>query len=310
MSIRATIAKELHAPARKKFSTRPVELKGIHDLYQADLVEMVPFTQINNGYKYILTIINCFSKYAYAIPLLSKHASSIVEAIKPILSKNKMKYLQTDDGTEYRNTEFKKLMKQYGIRHYSSYSDKKASIIERFNRTLKSLMYTKFTELGNYKWVKILPILLHEYNNRKHRTIGMKPSEVTVHNEDIVLENIHKNRQRYAAKDKKHRYRVGDKVRISKYKKVFDKGYLPNWTNEIFTVHSVEPTIPVTYTLKDYRNNILKGKFYEYEVRKTMVDDNVYLVEKVLRKRGDKILVKWLGFDGEHNSWINKKDLV
>ena len=309
MNIRATIAKELHAPARKRFPTRPVEVKGIYDLYQADLVEMIPFANVNNGYKYILTMINCFSKYAYAIPLKNKQASSIVEAIKPILSTNKMRFLQTDGGTEFFNSHFKKIMKQYSIQHYSTFSDKKASIIERFNRSLKSLMYQSFTELGSYKWVKILPSLLHAYNYRKHRVIGMKPSEVTVRNQDEVLKNIHKNRQHYTAKDKKPRYTVGDSVRISKYKKVFDKGYLPNWTNEIFTVHSVEPTIPVTYTLKDYRNNVLKGKFYEYEMRKTTVGP-VYLVEKVLKKKGDKVFVKWLGFDGEHNSWINKKELI
>lgn len=309
MSIRATIAKELHAPARKRFPTRPVELKGIDDLYQADLVEMIPFARINNGYKYILTVINCFSKYAYAIPLKNKQASTIAKTIEPILRNNPMRYLQTDQGTEFYNKDFNECMKRYNIKHYSTYSDKKGSIIERFNRTLKSLMYQKFTEVGNYNWVKILPSLLLQYNNKKHRTIGMKPVEVDSTNEKLVMKHIHKNRQHYSTKDKKQLFKVGDKVRISKYKKIFDKGYLPNWTNEIFSIHSVEPTLPVTYTLKDYRNQLLKGKFYDKEIRKTTVGD-VYLVEKILKQKGNRAYVKWLGFDGSHNSWVDKSELI
>ena len=309
MNIRETIAKELHAPARKNFPTRTVEVKGISDLYQADLVEMIPYAAINNNYKYILTVINCFSKYAYAIPLKNKRAPTIVEAIKPILDANSMRYLQTDQGTEFFNKEFKTLVKQYNIKHYSSYTEKKASIIERFNRSLKSLMYQKFTETGNYKWVNILPTLLHNYNTRKHRTINMKPIEVNSSNEQLVMKNIIKNRQHYNITEKKQRFKVGDKVRISKYKQVFDKGYLPSWTNEIFTVHSVEPTLPVTYTLKDYRSKLLKGKFYDKEIKKTTVGD-VYLVEKIIRTKGNKVYVKWMGFDGTHNSWIDKSELV
>lgn len=309
MNIRETIARELHAPARKNFPTRPVEVKGIFDLYQSDLIEMIPFAPVNEGYKYILTIINCFSKYAYGVPLKDKSAGSIVKALKPILEKNPMRFLQTDQGTEFFNASHKRLMKSFNIQHYATYSEKKASIIERFQRTLKSALYRKFTETGSYNWVKILPTIMRVYNNTKHRTIGMKPSEVNVENEAMVMNNINKNRQRYSVRDKKQRFKVGDKVRISKYRKVFDKGYLPNWTNEIFSIHSVGATIPITYTLKDYLNNILNGTFYDYELKKTLVGD-VYLVEKVLRKKGEQVYVKWLGFDGTHNSWINKNELV
>lgn len=309
MNVREKIAKELHAPTRKKFPTRPVEVKGIQDLYQADLVEMTQYSRFNKGYKYILTIINCFSKYAFAIPLKDKTGPEIVKAITPILMTNKMKHLQTDAGKEFYNVGFTNLMKTYGINHYSSYSDKKASIVERFNRSLKSLMWRKFTELGKYHWVKILPSLLKEYNTRKHRTIGMAPIKVNKKNEHIVKLNINKNRQKYKKVDKKVRFKHGDKVRISKYKKVFDKGYLPNWTNEIFTVYKVQPTVPTTYLLKDHNGVVLKGSFYTKELQKSKTDD-VYLVEKVLRRKGDKVLVKWFGFEGAHNTWINKKDLV
>lgn len=310
MSIREIIAKELHAPARRRFPTRQIEVKGIDDLYQADLVEMIPYSRFNGGYKYILTMINCFTKYAYAIPLKDKSGAEIVKAMTSIVEKNPMRHLQTDMGKEFYNAGFAKLMKKHGINHYSVFSEKKGAIVERFNRSLKSLMWRKFTELGKYQWVKLLPSLLDEYNTRKHRTIGMTPIEASRKvNESVVRKNINKNRQKYSSADRKVQFKVGDKVRISKYKKVFDKGYLPNWTNEIFTVKEVLTTVPPTYHLMDYRNNVLQGSFYGKELLKSKHGD-VYLVEKVLKRKGNKALVKWLGFDGSHNSWINKSELV
>lgn len=310
MSVRVNIAKELHAPARRNFPTRPIEVKGVDDLFQADLVEMIPYAKGNKGFKYILTVINCFTKYAYAVPLKDKSGAEVVKAMIPIVESNPMKHLQTDQGKEFYNTGFAKLMKKHGINHYSVFSDKKGAIVERFNRSLKSLMWRKFTEMGNYHWVKILPVLLNEYNTRKHRTIGMAPTDVNKANEDQVRLNILKNRQRYTKADKKIEFKVGDKVRISKYKQTFDKGYLPNWTNELFTVDKVvTTTVPTTYCLRDYRGDTVKGSFYGKELLKSKTGD-VYLVEKVLRKKGDKVLVKWLGFDSKHNSWVDKKEVI
>ncbi|XP_039291209.1 uncharacterized protein LOC120352931 [Nilaparvata lugens] len=101
----------------------------------------------------------------------------------------------------------------------------------------------------------------------------------------------------------------GDKVRISKNKKTFDKGYLANWTNELFTVTRVRHTVPVTYELEDYRGEPIQGGFYSEEIVKTTVP-SVFEIEKVLRKRGDKLLVRWKGYSVSHDSWIDKSDLI
>ncbi|XP_011875744.1 PREDICTED: uncharacterized protein LOC105566395, partial [Vollenhovia emeryi] len=104
-------------------------------------------------------------------------------------------------------------------------------------------------------------------------------------------------------------FKVGDAVRVSRYKTIFEKGYTPNWTTEVFKIVTVQRTNPVTYLLEDYRGELVAGAFCEYELHRATNPD-VYLVEKVLRRKGDKVYVKWLGFDGSHNSWIDKNNVV
>ncbi|XP_015119441.1 uncharacterized protein LOC107042770 [Diachasma alloeum] len=111
-----------------------------------------------------------------------------------------------------------------------------------------------------------------------------------------------------AHRTRKIKFKVGDKVRISKYKNVFEKGYTPNWTTEIFTISHVVNTNPVIYKLVDYEEKPVEGGFYQEELTRVTYPD-VYLVEKILRRRGNRVFVKWLGFDSSHNSWIDKDDL-
>lgn len=305
------IVNELHKSARIKFPRRNTVIKGINDLYQADLIEMQPHSKINKGFKYILTVINCFTKVADALPLKDKTGKSVTQAMEIVIKrdKNKMKHLQTDDGKEYFNKIFAELMKKYNINHYSTNSEKKAAIIERFNRTLKGAMYKLFSKRGSYVWIDILQNLINNYNNKFHRTIGMTPNEVNSKNAELVLKRIKKNTRVKVEKMKPRKFHVNDKVRISKYKGIFTKKYLPNWTNEVFTVYKVQPTIPETYILKDNKGNLLQGGFYGHEIMKSSVGD-VYLVEKVLQRKKDKVKVRWLGFDKTEDSWIPIKDLV
>ncbi|MFP3026872.1 MAG: hypothetical protein ACEY3L_11780 [Wolbachia sp.] len=183
-----------------------------------------------------MTAVNAYSKFAYAVPLKTKTGVEVARALEPILAANKFKYLPTDNGKEYYNNTVQTLLKRYGIKHNSTFSEKKASIVERLNRTLKTRMYRAFSEQGHYRWLTLLPELVKAYNDTVHRTIGMKPRDV---NERTVLK-LDK-----VIKTRKNKLNVGDRVRISKYKMTFAKGYTPNWTNEIFTVHSVQPTVPV-----------------------------------------------------------------
>ncbi|XP_043464235.1 uncharacterized protein LOC122499789 [Leptopilina heterotoma] len=167
------------------------------------------------------------------------------------------------------------------------------------------MMWPEFSLQGNYKWINLLPTLISKYNNKKHRTIGMKPKDVTVEDTRELLRRIRKLRKIPLRRSK---FKVGDRVRVSKFKNIFEKGYTPNWTTEIFTVDKVKSTKPVTYKLLDYQNQPIEGGFYEKELLKVKHPD-VYLVEKVFKTRGNDVYVKWLGFDKSHNSWIKKSDM-
>ena len=298
------VVEELHKPARRNYPRRKYDIRGIDETWQADLVEMQPYSRENRGHNYLLTVIDIMSKYAWAVPVKRKTGEDVTAAMKLILKGGrKPRNLHTDRGKEFYNKPFQELMKRHKINLYSTYSNLKASICERFNRTLKNKMWKIFSLNGNHKWVDIVSDIVAKYNDTKHRTIGMKPKDVTKSNEMQV-------RTRFAYKSvpvKKPKFKLGDKVRISKSKHVFEKGYTPNWTTEIFTISHVNKTTPITYHLKDYQDQSVSGGFYEQELQKVKYPD-VYLIEKVLKKRGDQVYVKWLGFDSTHNSWTDNPE--
>ena len=140
--------------------------------------------------------------------------------------------MQTDDGNEFMNKIFANLMKKYKINHYSTYNVLKASIVERFNRTLKEKMWRMFSNNGNYKYINKLSELVNQYNNSVHRTISMKPKDVTKKHEAELLEKVYHR----GYKQVKYKFNVGDSVKISKFIHVFSKGYTANWTSEIFKI--------------------------------------------------------------------------
>ena len=230
----------------------------------------------------------------------------VTKAMESILPSN-VKNIQSDNGKEFFNKHFSVLMNRHKINHYHTFSTTKAAIVERFQRTLKHWLFREFSAQGNYRWLEILPKLINKYNNKVHRSIGMKPNQVNKTNSKYVHRNILKSTNKKHLKSNK--YKVGDTVRISKYKHIFAKSYTPNWTTELFTIVDVKNTKPVTYILKDEQGNVIKGGFYHEELLKTKYR-GFYLVEKVIRKMGDKFFVKWLGFPNTQNSWIDKKDIL
>lgn len=198
-------------------------------------------------------------------------------------------------------------METLNINHYSTFSNLKASIVERVIRTLKTRMWKQFSLQGNYKWLEDLNKLLLDYNNTRHSVIGIAPNKVTKKNEKDILAKAYSHVKIIDPMPAK--FKVGDFVRISKYREAFEKGYTPNWSNEIFKVAKVRQTNPRVYLLTDHSGQDIQGTFYKQELLKVQYPD-IYLVERVLKKKGSKLFVSWLGFGKEHNSWINKSELT
>lgn len=191
-SSKKQVVKELFQNARKNFTRRKTEMVGINDTYQIDLVEMIPYAKQNRNFKYILTVIDIFSKYAWAIPIKSKTGKVVTHAMKSILdSGNIPKNIHSDMGKEFYNKEFQALLNNHEINLYSTFSIKKAAIVERFNRTLKSKMWQKLHYNGSYKWIDMLDDLIYTYNHTKHRTIKMTPSNVNKNNEKMLLHSVY-----------------------------------------------------------------------------------------------------------------------
>lgn len=295
------LAEELHKPVTRKFERRRVYVKGIDDIWAADLVDMQSFAKFNKGVKYLLTVIDIFSKFGWIIPLKDKSGKSVAEAFKKILKDRRPTKVWVDKGTEFYNRYVKDL-----VELYSTENEEKSSVVERWNRTMKEKMYKYFTANSTQKYIDVLDEMVKQYNNTKHSSIRMTPIEASKEkNENTVWRTL------YADMEKDRitpTLSVGDKVRITKKKKTFEKGFTPRWTEEVFTVSRVLYTIPPTYKIKDYNNDEIQGSFYRKELQKSA--QKVYRIEKVLKRSKNKMYVKWKGYPNSFNSWIQDKDIV
>lgn len=301
-----------HKPARKHYPTRRYVSRGLDYQWQADLIEMQPFAAQNEGYHYLMTVIDTFSRYAWARPLKRKTPEHVIAAFRDIFERDgrQPRYLQTDQGLEFENHKVRTFLDTHNIEQFSVKSQFKAALVERFNRTLKTKMWRIFTYRGHYGYLDVLPQLVESYNQSVHRILGRTPASITKANEvDVWLQQY--GGLKKPSDKRRSKFQVGDEVRISKAKGLFEKGYKPNWSEEVFTVHAINRKyIPITYKLKDTQGEILEGSFYDHELQAVDMSDQVYTVERVLRTRGSgphkQYLVKWLGYN--ETSWVNHSD--
>ena len=292
------LANELHKPIITKFNKRKVCSSFKDNIWGVDLADIQLLSTFNKGFRFLLYVIDIFSKYAWVIPLKDKKGISIVNAFQIILkeSNRKPNKIWVDKGSEFYNNSFKKWLKDKVIEMYSTNNEGKSVIAERFIRTLKNKIYKYMTSISKNVYIDKLDDIVKKYNNTYHTSIKMKPVDV----KDNTYISFKKE-----VNDKNPKFKVGDRVRISKYKNIFAKGYMPNWAEEIFIIKKVKNTVPWTYVLNDLNGKEIIGIFYENELQKTK--QNEVRIEKVIEKKGDKLYVKWKGYDNSFNSWIDKK---
>ena len=222
------------------------------------------------GIRWILTVIEVLSRYAFAIPVWRKNTESKTKAVENVLAQFKERFgrypktAQFDDGKEFYNVEVKTLLKDHDVHYFFTRTFRKAALVERFNRTLKTRMWKYFTENRTKVWVDVLPNLVRSYNNTIHRTIGKRPSDVNEENKDEVWTRIYGYPLSSFPNSK---FKIGDHVRVEIKHQTFEKGYEPNFDNEVYVVTAVFRGDPNMYSLKDPEDGEdILGRYYEQEL--------------------------------------------
>ena len=225
-----------------------------------------------------------FSKYAFVVPLKDKKGITIANAFQSNLdnSKRRPNKIWTDQGSEFRNTHFKKWLKDNSIAMYSTHNEGKFVISERFIRTLQNKNYKHRTANSEHVHFNILNDIVDKYNNTYHRTIKIKP--INVKNDSVAEYN-----EEFNEKDPK--FKVNDHVRISKYQTIFAKGYALNWSEEILIKNQIKNTVPPTYLISDLNGEESICSFNGKELQKT--NQKEFSTEKILRTKRNKLYVKW-----------------
>ena len=310
-------AYSLHKPVRKRFKRNATIVGNIDKQWQADLADVSHLAKHNQGYRYILTVIDCFSKYAWAIPLRKKDSKTLLAAFKELFAAShprKPQRLQTDKGKEFFNKDVRDYLTKNGVEHFATHNvETKAAMVERFNRTLKNRMYRYFTAQNTHHYLDVLPKLLHAYNHSYHRTIGMRPADVTPEHVSAIWKRTYKDVQ--FVTEPKSKLKVNDVVRIPYTREAFDKGYKDNWIAEPFKVAGLVNRDRRVYKIKDTTDDVLEGTFYPEELQQVIdTPQEFYRVEKILKRRKTKegkqeVLVKWKGWAPKYNSWISAEDI-
>ena len=268
-----------------------------------------------------------FSRFLYTYPLKTLSGLEMSKTFKRLINKRgvKPKKLRSDQGSEYKNKQFEKLLQEENIDHIFTYYETKANFAERVIKTIKLKIFKYFTNRETFRWIDILSDLTSGYNNSIHRSIKMSPQDAQNSDPYKVLVNQYANviypKSYFSAQKikknlitgilgrKKFKYNISDRVKIPYMKKTFDRKYSEKWSGEIFTItdRKINQNQPM-YQLKDYNNDIIDGYFYEPELQIAYLDnDIIYKIEKILKKRTrnkTKELFKWKGWPKKFNSWI------
>lgn len=295
--------KELHKPIQHNYVRRKVSSFGNDDIFGADLCDVSNKETKNKGITFLLTVIDIYSRFAWCYPLKSKSAEDVLAAFKklPRICKN----LWVDEGKEFYNGEFKIYCKKHEINMYHTNSGFKSVFVERFNRTLKEKIQQHITENRTLVYYNQLDRIMKEYNHTVHSKTRKTPYDVYFGSETPY------KKEEEAPSDKIN-YKVGDYVRITKQKGIFDKGYERTWVREVFKIKAIDShQLPVMYELEDLQGEDLTGKFYDQELQHTKLE-NLFLYEKMVKQRTvnkkKEYWIKYEGYPAKFNKWVSQAE--
>lgn len=304
----------LHKPTRKRFLRLKTIPTGFHTDWQCDLCIFDQIKQDNDGYRYLLVCIDVLSRMLFVAPTKSKRSEDMIEAFEKIFAKANIlpNKIYSDRGVEFQAKKMLDYFEKKDIIKHAMYSpDIHAGVVERANRTIKGRLYKYFSQNNTLRWIDVIDKIIQNINNSVNRTTGVKPNSVTFDNARDLWEKLYKAENIMLNKTPK--LKRGDIVRITKEKGTFDKGYYPNFTDELFKISKVNPTQPVSYRIEDLEGEEIKGIFYQPELVKT-TKNTTHRIAEILKSRTRKGVkehfVKWIGYSDKYNSWIKDSDLV
>ena len=267
------IAQETAKPAKKVYPTRQVIVSKPNATWSVDLAIMTDDKKENNGMAFMLNCVDVFSRFAWSVPIPNKSMEVVLEGLKQIVKENKNIYpekLWTDQGAEFYNKKVKEWCNDHNITLYSTYGKAKSAMVERFNRTIKTRIWAYFIGYNTKNWVDILPEMMAQYNDGKHRSINMTPRKA--HNlNDAGIKKLYEYQYGDIPTEnpKPQQFHVGNYVRLSRVKGIFEKGYHASWTEEIFKIVKALNTVPYSYQVEDLDGETIEGSMYEPEMQIT-----------------------------------------
>ena len=307
----------LNKSVKRNFQRGRVIVSGIDDQWDADLASLIREADQNDDYKYLLVVIDIFSRYGWVRPIKNKKPNEIIRAFNDILAEGrKPRRLRTDAAKDFTSKEFQANLTDKGIAHFTTHSEKQANYVERFIKTIKTKIWKHIVNTNSKRYIDILPQLIQSYNKSWHSGILMEPINVNKNNESKLWWQMYYPKEKDTKKGKKFidikpfAFEVGDKVRISYTGNKFTRAYDIKWSGEIFKISKrfLRQGQPI-YRLVDWFNKPVKGTFYQKELQGVDIkEDNIFKIDHIVKYRGRgrnrEAKIRWLNWPKKFDSWV------
>lgn len=306
----------LHRRRRLKFPRKRIVPAAFFSHMQVDLMDMSKLAAENEGYTFVLVAVEVLSRMVYTVPVRTKKAEHMIEAFKHLFSQTAAYplYLYSDRGTEFGAAKVRKYLAEQDIQlHMAFVNTVKASLAERFIRSLKEKLYRYFSDKSTLRWLEALPRIAAAMNKSIAKSTGVRPCDVNFKNAPELWRRVYGADLKRTSSGRYPQIKKGDAVRLAREKFKFEKGYLPTFSDEILLVRRVVPGNPTTYELEDQQGEVFLGRFYRPELCKTRIDEEtVYRIEKIIKTKKQKgrkqLLIKFRGV--REPRWIDESDIV
>jgi transposase InsO family protein len=317
----------LHRRVRRVKKRRRVMVAGIDDQFEADLaiLNAPEYEENNDGFKYLLVVIDVFTRYLWVRPLKNKFSTTVVKAFQQIFKQNgrEPRRLRTDRGSEFTSQHSRQYFSERKISQIFTNNELQANYAERVIQTLKKKIFRYMVDNNTLKYIDVLPKLVESYNNTWHHGIRAIPKKITKKDEKRLWWQMYwpKSGEKTQRKQKKQKpvkfaFNLKDKVRLSLLRKAFQREYDQRWSGEVFLIsyRFVDQGIPL-YKLKDYEGEEMTGTYYQNELQRiTLPPDTLFVVDKILDRQKRKgvpyVKVSYFGWPSKFNNWIKESDLV